>query len=435
MIEQVDSPGNASKAADTQEDILHRNLLIFIGAFMSMAVMLWLAIYWLMGVRFSTNVPLAYQLFSVASLGYYLKTRNFAVFRFIQLGLFLFAPFVMQWTIGDSVSSSGVMLWALLAPVSAVVVSGWRESIPWFLAYMVMTALSGAFDYFLGTGVQNGVPMKTVGVFFALNFAAMSSLIYFVVRYFVLETEKIKRQLDRQHAQLLEEQKKSERLLFNVLPTRIANRLKQKQELIADGYAEVTVMFADLSNFTQLTGQFSPERMVGMLNTIFSWFDAMTEKHRLEKIKTIGDAYMVVGGLEREQRDYVRDIADMALEMREFISLHPDLSKHHMGLHIGIATGPAVAGVIGSKRFIYDMWGDTVNIASRLTDDARKGEIAVDQSTYYRLRHHYLFSVPSTISVKGKGEMTAYRLVSEAASGQHAVAAGEVSGAVDGPAS
>ena len=167
----------------SQQDRLQRSLLIFAGAFMSMAVMLWLSIYWLMGVRFSTNVPLGYQLVSIASIAYYLKTRNFAVFRFIQLSLFLFAPFIMQWSIGSSASSSGVMLLALLAPVGAVVVSGWRESIPWFFAYITMTALSGFFDYFLGTGEQSGVPMKTVGVFFALNFAAMSSLIYFVVRY------------------------------------------------------------------------------------------------------------------------------------------------------------------------------------------------------------------------------------------------------------
>jgi adenylate cyclase len=402
--------GNAEKIAETQEDRLQRSLLIFVSACMNLAVMLWLAIYWLLGIHFPTTVPLTYQLVSVASIVYYLKTHNFTVFRFIQLSLFLFAPFIMQWSIGGSVSSSGVMLWALLAPVGAVVVSGWRESIPWFFAYIVMTALSGFFDYFLGFGKQNGIPTKAVGLFFALNFAAMSSLIYFVVRYFVLETEKIKAKLDQQHVLLLEEQEKSERLLFNVLPTRIAQRLKNKQELIADGYADVTVMFADLSNFTELTEEFSPEQMVSMLNKIFSWFDAMTEKYQLEKIKTIGDAYMVVGGFDRERYNYAAHVADMALEMREFVALHPDLSRHKLGLHIGIATGPVVAGVIGTRRFIYDLWGDTVNIASRLTDEARKGEIAVDKNTYHRLRQHYLFEPPTTITVKGKGEMTAYRL-------------------------
>jgi class 3 adenylate cyclase len=405
-------PGITEAAIGTQEDKLRRDLLIFACAFMNLAVVLWLAIYWVMGLHFPANIPLTYQLVSVISLFYYYKTRRFEVFRFVQFSLFLFMPFIMQWSIGSSVASSGVMLWALLAPIGALVVSGWRESVPWFFAYIVMTAVSGFFDYYLGTGGDSGVPMKTIGFFFALNFAAMSSIIYFLVRHFVVEMDKIKSQLDQQHQLLAEEQKKSERVLLNVLPSSIAQRLKDNQGLIADGHADVTVMFADLSNFTRLSEEFSPEQMVDLLNTIFSWFDAMTEKYKLEKIKTIGDAYMVVGGFDRERHDYVSDIADMALEMREFVALHPDLVKHNLGLHIGIATGPVVAGVIGTKRFVYDLWGNTVNIASRLTDEASKGEIAVDKNTYLRLRQQYGFEPPATITVKGKGEMTMYYLTS-----------------------
>jgi adenylate cyclase len=294
--------------------------------------------------------------------------------------------------------------------MGAVVVAGWRESIPWFVAYIIMTAVSGFFDYFLGYGYTGGLEMKTIGVFFALNFVAMSSILYFLVRYFVLETEKIKDRLDQQHALLLDEQKKSEHLLLNVLPLSIAQRLKDNQGLIADGHADVTVMFADITNFTQLTEQMAPKQMVELLNKIFSWFDSMSDKHSLEKIKTIGDAYMVVGGLTRNRGDYVKNIADMALEMREFISLHPDLSKHSLGIHMGIATGPAVAGVIGSKRFIYDVWGDTVNIASRLTDDGKKGEILTDKTTYNRLRQQYAFDQPALVNIKGKGELAIYSL-------------------------
>lgn len=400
---------------DTQEDKLRKSLLIFAAAFMTFAVMLWLAIYWLMGLNFSSNVPLGYQVISVASLVYYMKTRNFEVLRFIQLTLFLFAPFIMQWSIGSSITSSGVTLWALLAPIGALVVAGWRESIPWFIAYIVLTAVSGFFDYYLSTGTTTGIPMNTIGVFFALNFVTMSSIVYFLVRYFVIETEKIKSQLDQQHALLAEEQKKSERVLFNVLPSNIAERLKNNQGLIADGYADVTVMFADLVSFTQLTEQMSPEQMVGLLNTVFSGFDELSEKYGLEKIKTIGDAYMVVGGLSRERPDYVEDMANMAIEMLEFVSRHPLLVKRNVAIHIGIATGPVVAGVIGTKRFIYDLWGDTVNIASRLTDDAKEGQVLVDKLTYNRLRHEYLFEPPNMLNVKGKGEMMSYRLLGRVA--------------------
>lgn len=411
MNEQSVVPEVTAETAETQEEKLRRSLLIFVSAFMNLAVMLWLAIYWWMGVHFSSNIPLSYQLISVASMVYFMKTGNFTAFRFIQLTLFLFAPFIMQWSIGNSITSSGVMLWALLAPVAAVVVSGWRESIPWFIAYMVMTALSGFFDYFLSTGLQTGIAMNTIGLFFALNFAAMSSLIYFLIRHFVLETEKIKGLLSEQHALLAEEQQKSESLLLNILPAHIAQRLKDKREQIADGCSDVTVMFADISNFTQLSGLLSPEQVVHVLNTIFSWFDAMTEKYKLDKIKTIGDAYMVVGGLTRhDHHEHVSNIADMALDMEDFLALHPDLARYNIGIHVGIATGPVVAGVIGTKRFSYDLWGDTVNVASRLTNEASDGEIVVDTNTYNRLRQYYKFSPPERIIVKGKGEMTAYRL-------------------------
>ncbi|MEI7843106.1 MAG: adenylate/guanylate cyclase domain-containing protein [Gallionellaceae bacterium] len=411
MVENTGLMSIGQNLMDTQEDKLRKSLLIFACAFMNFAVMLWLAIYWYMGINFSSNVSLGYQAISIASLVYFLKTKNFEVFRFIQLTLFLFAPFIMQWSIGSSINASGVMLWALLAPIGALVVSGWKESIPWFVAYMVMTLISGVFDYLLGDGGTSGVPMKTIGVFFALNFAAMSSILYFLVRHFVLETERIKNQLDIQNALLAEEQTKSERVLFNVLPSNIARRLKDNQGLIADGHADVTVMFADLVNFTQLTEQMSPEQMVSLLNTVFSWFDNMTEKYGLEKIKTIGDAYMVVGGITREREDYVADMASMALEMLDFVATHPALVRRNMGIHIGIATGPVVAGVIGTKRFIYDLWGDTVNIASRLTDDAKSGCILTDKLTYNRLRLDYLFEPPQVLDIKGKGEMVSYRLV------------------------
>lgn len=411
MEEGMHLPETSAEVLDTEEDKLRKSLLIFASAFMTFAVMFWLALYWLMGVDFSSNVPLAYQVISVGSLIYYMRTRNFAVLRQVQLNLFLFAPFIMQWSIGSSLTSSGVALWALLAPIGALVVSSWKESVPWFFAYIVLTAISGFFDYYLGVGSTTGVPMSTIGLFFALNFAAMSSILYFLVRYFVVETERIKTELDKQHALLAEEQKKSERVLFNVLPSNIAERLKNKQELIADGYADVTVMFADLVNFTQLTEQMSPEQMVGMLNTVFSEFDELTEKYGLEKIKTIGDAYMVVGGLSRERPEYVEDMASLAIEMLELVSRHPVMVRRDLGIHIGIATGPVVAGVIGTKRFIYDLWGDTVNIASRLTDDARSGHILTDKLTYNRLRHEFMFEPPSVLNVKGKGEMVSYRLV------------------------
>lgn len=403
-------PSITQEMIESPEERLRKSLLIFACSFMNLALVLWLAIYWLMGLNFSANVPLYYQLVSVGSLIYYLRTKKFEVFRFVQLSLFLFAPFAMQWSMGSSITSSGMMLWALLAPIGALVVSNWRESVPWFFAYIVMTIISGVFDYFLGAGNEGGMPIKTIGVFFALNFVAMSSIIYFLVRHFVIEMEKIKVQLAQQHQLLAEEQKKSERVLLNVLPSAIAQRLKNEQGLIADGYADVTVMFVDLVNFTQLTEMLAPTEMVGLLNEIFSGFDVLSEKYGVEKIKTMGDAYMVVGGFDPERIAYTADIADMAIEMRDYVANHPGFAKYHLSVHTGIATGPVVAGVIGTKRFIYDLWGDTVNIASRLTDEATFGLIQVDKVTYNRLHDSFAFEPRATVNIKGKGEMAMYRL-------------------------
>ncbi len=398
-------------AGVSEEEKLKRDLLIFTSALMCLGVVVWLGIYWLMGLQFSTDVALIYQFISVGSLVYYLVSGNFAVFRFVQLTLYLFFPFWMQWSIGNFVDSSGVMLWALLAPIGAAVFHGWRESVPWFIAFLVLTFASGFFDYFLLHGKFSGIPLETIAVFFALNFAAISAVVYLLLRYFIAENARIKARLDEEHRLLEEEQEKSEKLLLNVLPAPIADRLKSNEITIADGHADVTVMFADIVDFTRLTQEMNPDVMVQLLNKIFSNFDFLVEKYGLDKIKTVGDAYMSAGGLSGEDPDFTHAMADMSLEMLELVAEHPALKPYRLGIHVGMATGPVVAGVIGTKRFIYDLWGDTVNTASRLTSDAFPGRVQVDRNTYLRLREDFEFEEPTEIMVKGKGAMTVYRLV------------------------
>jgi len=396
--------------SDTEETKLKKDLLILTCGLMNIGVVGWLGIYWSMGIQFSTTVPLGYQVISVTSLAIFLITRNFNFFRIIQLSLFLFAPFIMQWSIGNYVTSSGVALWAFLSPLGAMFLYGYRESIPWFTAYIILNALSGFFDYYLMTGIQSGVPLKTIAVFFSLNFVVVSTIIFLLVRFFVQEQENIKKHLDEEHSLLLLEQQKSERLLLNMLPVHITKRLKQNSATIADGHADITVAFADIINFTRLTEEMSPQQMVVLLNGVFSSFDSLVEKYDLEKIKTIGDAYMAAGGLVNVHSDYVSAMADMTLEMIELITVKPEFRKYNLGIHIGISTGPLVGGVIGTKRLVYDLWGDTVNVASRLSTYSISGKIQVDTTTYNRLRNRYQFDGPHKITVKGKGELTMYWL-------------------------
>ena len=404
---------------DSEQDKLNKTLLIFACGLMGFGSILWLALYWAMGIKFSSTVPLSYLTISAVSLAYYVYTLNFVVFRTLQVSLFLFMPFIMQWSIGSYVSSSGVALWALLAPVGVMIFQGAKQSLPWYAAYIVLTAVSGFFDFWLTSGQESGVTMQSIAVFFTLNFAAMSTIMYLLISYFVRQRDKLQDAVHEQNALLRIEQDKSEALLLNILPAPIARRLKESQDIIADGFADVTVMFADIIDFTRLSEELPPKAMVELLNTIFSKFDSMAEFHRLEKIKTIGDAYLVAGGLLEhdgvdfavDARDYTSSSLKLALEMRQYMDTLSKERGMNLAIHIGICSGPVVAGVIGTRKFIYDLWGDTVNTASRITDEARSGIILVDVVTYRRSRYQFEFEGPINVVGKGKGNIEVYKLI------------------------
>ena len=207
------------------------------------------------------------------------------------------------------------------------------------------------------------------------------------------------------------EQERSERLLLNVLPAPIAARLKAGEAVIADAFPEVTVLFADLVDFTRRSRRIGPAQVVQALNELFSAFDRLAQRHGLEKIKTIGDAYMVAGGLPQPRPDHAEAIAEMALGIREEVAHRTDPSGQPLAVRIGIDTGPVEAGVIGTAKFSYDLWGDTVNTASRMESHGVAGCIQVTARTYQRLRDGYQFQRRGPISVRGMGEMVTYFLV------------------------
>jgi class 3 adenylate cyclase len=215
----------------------------------------------------------------------------------------------------------------------------------------------------------------------------------------------------RARAALDVERQRSERLLLNVLPASIAARLKQSQGVIADGFSDVTVLFADIVNFTPLSEGITPEGVVQLLDELFSGFDQLAQRHGLEKIKTIGDAYMVVGGLPDSRPDHAEAVAEMALAMREEVARRVGPTGRPLQVRIGIDTGPVVAGVIGRSKFSYDLWGDTVNTASRMESQGLPGCIQVTERTYQRLRNRYRFEQRGPIQVRGKTTMVTYLLL------------------------
>ena len=278
---------------------------------------------------------------------------------------------------------------------------------------------------FMGTGVQVALPVSLVvslatlitttrantgwafvstfwlGVISALGGAAGAG--YFVEYY-------LRRDFVRQ--QLLDaERERSDRLLLNVLPAPIAERLKAGEEPIADAYAESTVLFADIVNFTGISSRTSPDQMVRLLNEVFSDFDRIAAQHGLEKIKTIGDAYMVVGGLPQPRDDHAEAVAEMALAMIAAVEARRAPTGDPLRVRIGINTGPVVAGVIGTAKFSYDLWGDAVNTASRMESHGVPDGIQVTEATYHRLKDRYTFETRGVVDVKGKGEMPVYLLL------------------------
>ncbi|MDF5736955.1 MULTISPECIES: adenylate/guanylate cyclase domain-containing protein [unclassified Nostoc] len=205
-------------------------------------------------------------------------------------------------------------------------------------------------------------------------------------------------------------QQKSEMLLLNILPEMIVEQLKQQYTTIANSFLEVTVLFADIVGFTELSTRTSPAKLVELLNTIFCLFDQLAERHGVEKIKTIGDAYMAVAGLPNQSNDHAPAMANMALDMQNAIAMFNQENNQSFRIRIGISTGPVVAGVIGLKKFAYDLWGDTVNTASRMESHGIAGSIQVCEETYQLLKDKYLLEKRGLIEVKGKGKMMTYIL-------------------------
>jgi adenylate cyclase len=231
-----------------------------------------------------------------------------------------------------------------------------------------------------------------------------------------LEKKRLRDQEQAYLRRLEGERAKSERLLLNVLPQPVAEQLKQQQGTIADSFAEVTVLFADIVDFIELSAHISATDLVDMLNDIFSAFDRLAEVHELEKIKTIGDAYMVVGGLPTPRSDHVEAVANMALDMQQEIVHFKRENDEPFSMRVGMHTGPVVAGVIGTKKFIYDLWGDTVNTASRMESLGMPGGIQVTEEVYSRLEGKYLFEERGAVHIKGKGDVITYLLREKLAS-------------------
>jgi guanylate cyclase len=318
--------------------------------------------------------------------GWFIAIVNTALFSLL---LEVLAATVID---GGLVESEMIILFGLLVVIGALIVLSIKAAFGWFLAYLAALALAVVLPNWTEPlhqveGTAEGLATTVVGVTVFL-FAGMA--------YFVRQRNRF--------------QTESDDLLHNILPDQVARRLKTERTMIADDYESASVLFADVVDFTPLSATLSPPELVGLLNTVFTDFDAFVDELGLEKIKTVGDAYMVAAGVPVTRPDHAHAIADLALRIRAHTAENR-FDGHEIKLRIGINSGPLVAGVVGTHKFAYDLWGDVVNTASRMESGGLSGSIQVTEATYDLIHRDFLCEPRGVIPVKGKGEMSTYLLV------------------------
>jgi guanylate cyclase len=399
VIEHISRIG--ADPRDDEDMRLRKVLLVLVVLIILPISLVWGTVYLFLGSPVG-YVPFVYFFVSVGALVLFARTHNFEAFLWIELANILISPTVSAIPLGGFMGSSAVGIWGIFAPLGALIFADVRWGARWLVAFLVC---------FIGAALIGEVrgPMSTVPDWFATlmlanNVAVVATIVFVLLAVFVA-----------QRSQLLDalriEQGKAETLLLNVLPRSIADRLKSEPQTIADQYDQATILFADVVDFTPFAQRLSPAQVVGTLDGLFSRFDALAERYGLEKIKTIGDCYMVAAGVPNARPDHAIAVAGMALDMLAVMRGNDDIGKLGLELRVGINSGPVVAGVIGRKRFLYDLWGDAVNIASRMESQGTPGHIQVTQATHDLLENEFFFEHRGPVEVKGKGDMDTWYLV------------------------
>ena len=380
--------------ADDAETRQRKALLVYLAVLILPISLVWGALYLALGAP-SGAVAFGYFVISLASIGLFARTRNFELLLRIQLLDITLAPTLSMLPTGGFLSSGAVGLWGILGPLGALVFGSVRSSVRWFLLFAV--AFLGAGIGGELTGGLSDLPRWFSTTMLALNVVVGGAVVFTLLAVFAQQRH--------------DAQERADTLLLNVLPRSIADRLKAKPQTIADSFTSASVLFADVVDFTPLAEHLPPAQIVGMLDQLFGHFDTLAERYDLEKIKTIGDCYMAAAGIPSPRPDHARALALIGLDMLDAVRAQGTMGALGLELRIGINSGPVVAGVIGRKRFLYDLWGDAVNTAGRMQTQGTPGRIQITRATYELLKDEFLCEPRGTIPVKGKGDMETWYLV------------------------
>jgi len=392
LLERIGQIGADPK--DDQETRQRKALLVYLAVLILPISLLWGSLYLALGAV-SGVVAYGYFTVSVASIGLFAVTRNFGLLVGIQLLDITLAPTISMYPTGGFLASGAVGLWGILGPMGALVFGTVRSAIRWFALFAVVFLASGIAG--IVTGGWSDLPEWFSSTMLALNVVVAGGVAFLLLAVFAQQ---------RQDAQ-----ERADTLLLNILPRSIAEKLKAKPQTIADSFSSASILFADVVDFTPKAAQLSAAEVVGLLDRLFGHFDALVERYALEKIKTIGDSYMAAAGIPEPRDDHATALALVALDMLKVVDANGPMADQGLELRIGINSGPVVAGVIGRKRFLYDLWGDAVNIADRMQTHGTPGRIQVTRATYELLKDEFVLESRGTIDVRGKGEMETWYLV------------------------
>jgi adenylate cyclase len=323
----------------------------------------------------------------------WLRPRRFTMLVTLMLGALYVRQLVQTAMFGGLLPSGLVVTFGLALALAAMIAISWRAAIWWLAAF----AVSVVYAVLVADWVDPIYALSNPAAVAAFNLIVTGLLTIASLAYFV-------RQRDRY-------QERSDDLLHNILPDEITARLKDGGTMIADVVPSASVLFADVVGFTPMSAGMSPLELVTLLNEVFTRFDGFVAELGLEKIKTVGDEYMAAGGVPRPRPDHAHAIAELALRMRDHLRANP-IQGHHLSLRIGINSGPLTAGIIGTHKFAYDLWGDTVNTASRMESEGIPGSIQVSPATYELIKETYECDARGSIPVKGKSSMMTYLLIS-----------------------
>ncbi len=383
-----------AEPSDDEDIRLQKSLLVICAFPFILAGAAWGVMYLLFGEPLAGAIPLSYAFISLLTMAHFRLTRRYRFFRFSQLTLILLLPFFLMITLGGFVNGSAVILWSLISPLGALLFDEPSHAPGWFLAFVCVVVLSGLFQPYARP--NNHLSAGTINLFFVINFLGVGSLVFMMVSYFIRQKNAF--------------QEKSEALLLNILPKEVAAILRREPRTIAEHYAGASILFADMVNFTPMSVEMSPVEMVELLNEIFTHFDALVDRYDLEKIKTVGDCYMVAAGVPRARADHAQAIVRLALDIRDYLQNETFKASRPVAFRIGINSGPVLAGVIGRKKFIYDLWGDAVNTASRMESHGAGGLIQITRATYELIRDDFVCEQRGAVNVKGLGEMEVWHV-------------------------